>query len=76
MDEHFIGKAQLLKGQPESIKAKYQTLREMHEKWDVEAFTMVTAMKQNFYIGMLLPFFWMKNVEHTKQLQQTDPSLK
>lgn len=48
----------------------------MHEKWDVEAFTMGTAMSQNFYINQLLPFFWMKGIDSIKALQKKEPTLK
>lgn len=76
MDQHFKGKNQLMQGQSEAVKAKYQTLKQMHEKWDVESFTFGTAMGQNFYISQMLPFFWMKDIDGIKALQQKEPTLK
>ena len=55
---------------------RYEKFVDLHEKWDVEAYSIGNALKRNFLMRIMLPFMMSRSLVRLKQYIKEHPEFR
>ena len=59
-----------------TLMERYQKLKDMHDTWDVEAYSIGNAMNQNIVFKMAFPFMKSRIIKRCEYLAAQFPDMK